>query len=410
MNANIDLPPARILQETLRKITERLASELASPGTVAPDWSDFEWQLARAVAAMHGVSPLLAIGLQWEPPPGWRAFLETQRAHVAARHRRIEELLNQLDTRCAEEGIAIVALKGAALHTMGFYRMGERPMADVDLLVQSRDVPRAGEVLESLGFSELYQNWKHKVFEPKVRGIHAGLGEHAQNHLKIELHERIAERLPVRAIDVTDLVFPRQPHSGLNTYPSKTALLLHLLIHAANAMTNRALRLLHLHDIALVAARMSSADWGELLKYELHGGPWWALPPLRLTARYYFDAIPKDVLAAISEQCPWPLRRITGRQSLSDVSLSSPWIQAFPGIAWSRSGAEIMEYIACRIWPDEEQLRQRDLAVETEAVAPREWSRLSQGGRILRWLMFRQARADTLNAVRMALAPPQPRA
>jgi len=38
------------LQGTLRKITERLARELAGPTPVAPDWSPIEWRLARAVA------------------------------------------------------------------------------------------------------------------------------------------------------------------------------------------------------------------------------------------------------------------------------------------------------------------------------------------------------------------------
>src|SRR5882724_2742888 len=116
------LPPPKVLQRTLRKITERLATELASPTDVTPDWSVLEWQLAKAVAALHGVSPLLSIRLKWDAPQGWLSFLQRQRAHVAIRHRRIEELLTQIDVRSRQEGIAIVGLKGAALHAMGLYR------------------------------------------------------------------------------------------------------------------------------------------------------------------------------------------------------------------------------------------------------------------------------------------------
>jgi hypothetical protein len=407
MNEDINLPLHEPLQGTLRKITERLAGELAKPTLLAPDWSPTEWQLARAVAAIHCVSPLLAGSLRWEGPAQWRNFLAGQKAHVAARHRRIQQLLDQIDARSREEGIAIVGLKGAALHSMGFYCAGERPMADVDLLVQADDTTRTGQVLQSLGFSESFANWRHRVFVPKMCNVHAGMGEHADNYLKVELHARIAEKLPLRITDVTESVYPRTPHPGLNAYPSNAALMIHLLIHAAGSMAYRALRLLHLHDIALVSSRMAGSDWDELVKQgQDMNRRWWALPPLQLTARYYPEAVPQDVLAALSDQCPWTLRHIVRHRRLSDVSLSYPWIEAFPGIVWSQSFAEIAEYIGGRIWPDNESRRLRDHRVETDIAASRtQWSRLSQGQRLLRWMTSRPLRVETLHAVRMALAP-----
>jgi hypothetical protein len=394
------------LQGTLRKITERLAGELAQPTLVAPDWSPIEWRLARAVAVMHCVSPLLSGSLRWEGPAQWRDFLAGQKAHVTARHRRIQELLHQIDARCREEGIAIVGLKGAALHSMGLYCAGERPMADVDLLVQPGDTTRTGQVLQSLGFRESFVNWRHGVFVPKVCTLHKDLGEHADNYLKVELHARIAEKLPLRITDVTDSVYPRTPHPGLNAYPSTAALMIHLLIHAAGSMTSRNLRLLHLHDIALVSSRMAGSDWDELLSQGRNmNRRWWALPPLQLTARYYPDVVPQDVLAALSHHCPWTLRHVVRHGRVSDVSLSYPWVEAFPGIAWSRSCAEIVEYIGGRIWPDKEWLRLRDMLVETEpAASETQWGRLSQRQRMLRWLTSRPLRVGTLHSVRMALA------
>jgi len=95
MNGGIELPLHEPLQATLRKITERLAAELAKPSLVAPDWSPIEWQLARAVAVIHCVSPLLSGSLRWEGPAHWRDFLAGQKAQVTDRHRRIQELLDQ---------------------------------------------------------------------------------------------------------------------------------------------------------------------------------------------------------------------------------------------------------------------------------------------------------------------------
>src|ERR1700722_13729009 len=94
-----EIPQPVALDGMLRRITECLAQELGCPTQIAPDWSEFEWIVARAVAAMHGVSPLLARALRWQGPAGWAGLLEEQRAHTAKRHIRIDDLLLRLDQR-----------------------------------------------------------------------------------------------------------------------------------------------------------------------------------------------------------------------------------------------------------------------------------------------------------------------
>ena len=394
------------LRQSLRRITERLAGELAQATPVAPDWSPVEWRLARAVAVIHCASPLLAGAIRWSGPAHWKDFLAGQKAQVLARHRRMQALLEQIDAACRTEGLAAVALKGAALHAMGFYSAGERPMADVDLLVQRSDMQRSGRVLQSLGFAESFANWKHRVFVPDNRCLHKGLGEHADNYLKIELHERIAEKLPSRLTDITDSIYPQAPHPGLNTYQSTAALMTHLLFHAAGSMAFRCLRMVHLHDIGLVASRMARSDWDELVNHSENSKKlWWGLPPLQLAARYYPKSIPATVLAALAKRCPRLLRHVSRRTVVSDVSLSYPWIEAFPGILWSRSLGEVAEHIGGRIWPNKEMLRMRAKLVETElAATATQWGRMPQWQRACRWLTSRPLRVDTLHAVRMALA------
>jgi hypothetical protein len=75
-----EIAQPRLLEATLRKVTEGLARELASPTQRLPDWSGLEWTVARAVAAMHGVSPLLSRTLRWQGPAGWMQFLEARRS------------------------------------------------------------------------------------------------------------------------------------------------------------------------------------------------------------------------------------------------------------------------------------------------------------------------------------------
>jgi hypothetical protein len=399
-------PRPAALQATLIKVTETLARELVSSNPVAPDWSDFEWAVAQAVAAMHGVSPLLLSALRWNGPRSWVKFLEEQRAHVAVRHARIERLLLRIDQLACAEGVAIVALKGAALHALGLYEKGERPMADVDLLVRPQDVGRAVRLVESLGYYKYRTSWKDRGFAPLDGHAPGRLGEESNNDISIELHDRICERLPLQITDITPIVFPTTPRAGLNPYPSNAALMAHLLLHAAGSMAFKSIRLLQLHDLALLAARMNAADWDRLLQYRLSKRDlWWALPPLQLLSRYYTLEIPGQVFGRLKLDCPWRLERAVRRRTLSDVSFTHLWVNAFPGIAWSRSAREMLCYAYSRVRPDAELAATRIVAVDTQAwAAGSQWTRLSQTRRILRWVIQRQMRPATMHVVRAALA------
>ena len=269
----MQLPPINQVAAALRKTTEVLAHELAVPANEAPPWSEFEWHIARAVSAMQGVSALLHSRLRWQGPQGWRRFLAGQHDQSMARYRQIAGLLEAIDSRARREGLAVVALKGAALHASDIYAAGERPMGDIDLLVWNADAAGISRVLEACGYAAAFDTHRHQVFQPHLRKAAGGgtLGEHADSPINIEVHTRIAEQLPVTAVDITRFLVPPAAHSGINEYPSPAALMLHLLLHAAGNMRARALRLIQLHDIALLARRLGSRDWEELLAMRPNG-------------------------------------------------------------------------------------------------------------------------------------------
>ena len=401
------MPSLKVVHGSLRKITEVLGRELVAPTSRAPSWSPSEWLLARAVAAMHGVSPLLSSALRWQhAPAGWTAFLAEQKAHTALRAPRIQQCLAQIERRARDDGLAVVALKGAALHAIGIYAPGERPMADVDLLVAGGDLDRAVHLLESLCYFETLATTRHLVFEPLERRAPAELGEGGANDVKIELHGRITENLPVETVDISDLVLPHSPHPGINRYPSIAALMTHLVFHAAGGMSARSLRLLHLHDLARLAARMTQSDWQEWLGAGASRPRhfWWAFPPLLLASRY-FSCIPSRVLQTAERWCPPALVRTCRAQRLSDVSLSQLWIEAFPGIEWAPSLRAKLQYALKRIVPGHEMIVARTKISGYEPWRSKsDWSTLSQSRRMVRWLTSRPARIETLSAVKAALA------
>jgi hypothetical protein len=399
------LPSLKVIRSGLAETTEALASDLGRGAwqRTAPDWNPLQWKLATAAAAAHGVGALLAETSAWRNPH-WQEFLRQQREHVADRHRRIAALLEELDRAARAIRLAIVPLKGSALHALGLYQAGERPMADVDLLVRDGDVEEVRTLLASLGYVETYKSWKHHVFEPRARRTVRGLGEHRDIQITIELHTRIQERLPVSTVDITSRVYPRDPQPGLNSYPSTGALMSHLLLHTAGNIRCRSLRLLHLNDIARLAARMSNADWDVLWGDSARDCAWWALPPLRMTARYFRGAVPESVLQRLESACPALLRRIARRQSLTQTSCSGLWVQALPGIEWSRSLPEVGRFLRQRFVPDQEAVQERAAVLRKHP-----WMQAPGWGRAVRWrtMLLRLARpvprTDTLYVVRAAL-------
>jgi hypothetical protein len=402
--AEFVLPPVKTVDAALRKTTEFLARELAHPGSEAPQWSAFEWRIAQAAAALHGISALLSDVLSWRGPDHWQAFLLEQKTHTLLRQQRIEELLARIDLQARNAGVAMVALKGAALHEIGIYRAGERPMGDVDLLVDSADLEGSARLLRVTGYVESFTNWRHTVLEPVETRRPVGFGEHVDNPIKIELHTRIMERLPFLETDITSLEFPARAHAGLNPYPSRAALMRHLLLHAAGNMRPRTLRLIQLHDIALLAVRMEAADWEELWNTTAgKRGLWWALPPLTLAARYYPTAIPPSIIAPLEPGCPRLLKLASRRHRLVDVSWSRVRVQAFPGIEWSESLREAFMFAKSRVWPSRTALAELANAVASQPSSRIPWYAQSHGTRIVRWLFSRPPRVQTIFSVRSAL-------
>jgi hypothetical protein len=400
------LPPLAKIATALRDITESLAHELAVPTQESPHWDEFEWRIACAVAAMQGVSSLLLVGLHWKGPSDWRRFLEEQRDHIAGRHRRIMQLLDRIDSQACRKGLALVALKGAALHTSGIYQAGERPMADIDLLVRDADEKATARLLEDCDFECTFTTWRHRLFEARVKRVSIELGEHCDNPIKIELHTNIRERLPISETDITQFLLPRAPHAGLNAYPSAASLMMHLLLHAAGNMRAHALRLIQLHDIARLAARFSPGDWKELLTTRPNGQAlWWAAAPLILTAQYCPAVIPATVIARLDEECPWLLGKVARHQSLTDVSWSNIKVYAFPGIEWSRTPREALRFMISRMWPScETRVELQRFAAHNPGASEIPWYGISQAARILRWAFSKPPRVQTLLSVRAALA------
>jgi putative nucleotidyltransferase-like protein len=396
------LPPFKTVRRGLRRATEALAFELARPGGATPDWDEAQWRLASAAAAVHGVAALMARCQAWQGPH-WSAFAAGQREHVETRHRRIAHLLLRIDEAARTAGIAAVPLKGSALHALGIYQPGDRPMADIDLLVSEGDIDAMTALLEGLGYVPSFSVWKHRVLKPAQGEPQFCLGEHRDTPINIELHTRIQERLPVATVDITSRIFPAAAHPGLNAYPSHGALMSHLLLHAAGNICNRSMRLLHLHDIALLAARMSANDWNDVTGTDGRGGAWWAGPALYLVQRYYRHVIPAGVINRLATGGRSLLRAASRRRTLTEASCTGFWHHTLHGIEWFASLREVRTYLENRLRPPAEALQEQQDMMRTQLwLRESSWVDLPRARRFLHVLTQPVPRMDALYAVRAA--------
>ncbi len=405
MSEQTDLPPPREIGAALQKTTERLAREVATPTNEAPAWTDFEWRAAMAVTVMHGMTVLLANRLHWHGPTFWEDFMVEQRTQGVLRQQRIEVLLARLQTAAEQAGLGLLTLKGSALLGLRLYEAGERPMSDIDLLVREEDAEAAAELLESLDYERDLTSWKHLNLVPRTMLARPHFGEHEDNPIKVDLHTRVLERLPVREVVITSQTLPPQMHAGLNAYPSNIALMRHLLLHTAGNLREKAVRLIQLHDIARLAPGLSTSDWQSMLSTTAE--MWWALPPLSLVERYFPGSIPDFVIADLRARCPAWLRLSLRGQKLADVSLSRLGIPAFPGVEWSQSLAEAFEMAFKRIFPDRDMRAMTAAFVRLQpSAASTPWTGSSQLWKIATWLLARAPRVATLYSVRLAMDYP----
>jgi hypothetical protein len=253
-------------------------------------------------------------------------------------------LLDIVDREACAADIAFVPLKGMALHALGLYEPGERPMADIDVLVQPQNLERMRQVISNLGYRTVARTADGCALVP-VNQPRAKLTEHSENGITVELHARISRCMPTRVVDITPDLWSSTPHPGRNAYPNLVALMRHLLMHTAVNMQLRIVRMVQLHDMALLAPLLSGEDWQAMLDPQSPGGPrWWAFPPLSLLHRYYPSVVPAKARAAAALRCPPVLRIAASKVKLSGVSVSNPRRPIFPALFWSGS---LMEASRC---------------------------------------------------------------
>jgi hypothetical protein len=253
-----------------------LAAWAFDPPAEPPAWPAAAWDALLAAAEVHGVTALLERRLG--ALPGWRggAAASLLAGRYAANCRRIARLQQDLRAilgRFAAAGVRLMPLKGAVLTAGTWPDPGERPMADLDLLVHGEDLETGVALLGEVGYEVVFRGHKHVKLGPAGGDDLLAAGEHADNPRWVELHPACGEWLDEDRIELTGPIWESAREGRLLGEPAwlphPAMHWLYLLVHATHHILINRFRLVQLLDLLLLEPALP-AD-GVLAFEELEG-------------------------------------------------------------------------------------------------------------------------------------------
>ena len=158
----------------------------------------------------------------------------------------LERVINELN----KNDIQVIVLKGAYLAEQVYKNIACRPMEDLDILIQKRQLGEAKIILNKLGYLEdpVIGNPKHDIFLKK---------DCIHQHIKLEVHKDIVSQQLILPLDLED-VWSKSNDNAMHL----THLINYLSYHFA---MHRFDRIIWLFDIAILCNHFQNQiDWEEV--------------------------------------------------------------------------------------------------------------------------------------------------
>ena len=114
-----------------------------------------DWRYVLSAGGLHGILPLvqLHLGRRETVPSAVRQELRERCERVARSNLYLSTQLLEIAGALEAAGVSTLVLEGPAVAAAQYGNLFLREFGDLDIMVKSADVPRATEVIESLGFA-----------------------------------------------------------------------------------------------------------------------------------------------------------------------------------------------------------------------------------------------------------------
>ena len=310
----------------LHLVCETIAGWLNESESKDPDWSSDTWEIFQVVCRVHGVAPLLyqkIRGAVWLAEPT-RTWLAEQYTFNSQRIAKMQAELKEILAMFAQHNLPLMPLKGSILSAEYYQDPGQRPMADLDLLIRAGDFEASAYLLKQLGYEREVVHWKHIEFsKPNNRQVVSTEVEHPANPRNLELHLHCRETFGGPTLDLTGLMWQQATAGNLleerATLPADEALWLHLLVHATYHLWQGRGRLIHLIDLAHVSSYVAnSQEW--LNKVDAR----FTYPALAMQWRYLPGTLDEALLAGQQQRVSSGFRQWVDTLDLVNTSYLNP--------------------------------------------------------------------------------------
>lgn len=347
-----------------------------------------DWPAFARLANHHGLTPVVYRALRGRTsgvPAHWLRQFGLQYLATVLHTQVARTNVEEIGAAFHDAGLSVVVMKGAALVRTLYDDPGLRVLGDIDLLVDEREVERAGSELGRLGLQPIESG--HADHRGPLCHIHHLYCRPGPRAIPVELHWRLFEPYQPYVFDLTAVRAQARPLPGLPPNVLSMAPgheLAHLCVHLdRHAVTYRTLldrndwfeqmllpqgqaRLLWLYDIARFLQRHDpSLDWDGFVDTARH----WAIDgrvhaTLELCRRLLGVGPPPEVLRALSGRPPRWVERVAHRVILVSqranerresgpagarrarrlallsghiLRLTNSWISVFPSSAYLRA-------------------------------------------------------------------------
>lgn len=233
-----------------------------------PDLETVDWPALLQLSLTHGLSPLVARGLQTHPeqnvPAPILSQLNARTREITARNLHLTAELHRLLEHLSAAGIRVLSFKGPTLACRAYQQVGQREFLDLDILVEPSRGDDAWRLLETLGYRPEYalNDWQLRTYFR--RSYQLPMFSERRN-IRLELHTGLMRKQASWQFEFETLWERKLAVDvcGRSVLAlSKNDMLLYLCAHGCK---HRWVRLAWIADIAAILDRERDLDWDLLL-------------------------------------------------------------------------------------------------------------------------------------------------
>lgn len=344
-----------------------------APPALNVNWSEREWNIAKAVIIIHGMGPTLGYLLKshdhCDLPTAMQAFLRAQFDENQKRITMISDAKQRISQLLQQHQIDFLTFKGLDIAQSLYPDVNMRPMADIDIYTGQQDPNKLSELFAQIGFQPhvishegitLYPTsctqatlqTLHKINQPNANWQGASAsgdddslwyqGESAQLPYSIDVHFTMEQGIQEFRYDLNPM-FSQALASQQGLSPEQRYI--HLLLHASKHFRCHCGRWIQLYDLHLIQQNQELDEaqvLAEAIRYDACHLLLW---PLQLT-RKIFASEPTWLELQLRQHTSWRYQWLFARHDLATLSHCNPQhMGLLYGLLWTQHLSKISQWL-----------------------------------------------------------------